>query len=171
MYCRACERPLGLCDEKQSRVSRAVRKADKNDTNIVSTCTQCAATIEDQKIIIPCASFDWHIPPHILERLLHYEKAQQSAKKSEKKKDDDDDDDDSESSNTETNSKKKKSHKEALNLQKNAALRSATRLPHLSRKGHIEDQYGHEVSLQDFFALIIAPCHVRLYDRIPKHFV
>ena len=147
-----------------------MRKADKNDANIVPKCPECSATIESQKIIIPCSSFDWHIPPHILERLLRYEKAQPASKKSDKKKGDDDDDD-SESSQSESNNKKKKSHSAALSMQKNPTSRTITRVPQLSRKGHIEDQYGHEISLQDFFSLIVAPCHVRLYDRIPKHFV
>lgn len=168
LYCCACERPLGLSDEKQNRVSRAVRKADKNDNNIVAKCVQCNATIEDQKIIVPCSSFDWHLPPHVLERLLRYEKALQTKKSEKKKQEANDEDSDSDSADEPI--KKKKSHKEAIAVQK-SSTKSVNRLPQLSRKGHIEDQYGHVISLQDFFSIIVAPCHVRLYDRTPKHFV
>lgn len=169
LYCQACERALGLNDEKQARIARAVRKAEKTDSNIISACSQCNATFEDKKIILPCSSFDWHIPPHILERLLNYKRAAQIAKKTDKKKGDDDDDSDSDSEDDEP-SKKKKNHKDTISQQK-SSVRSASRPPRLSLQGHIEDQYGQVISVSDFFAFIINPCHVRLYDRIPKHFV
>lgn len=187
LYCRACERPLGFADDKPLKIARAMRKADKNDANIVAECAQCGACVGDKKpVIVPCCSFDWHMPPHIFERMLRTERAVvvPPKKKNQTSAADDDAEDGDENSNGDAagggannggdTSKAKQKRKEALSQiesEKPKAVRSAMSLPKLSRNGHIENQYGHAVSLQDFFAHVVEPCVVRCYDRVPKHWV
>jgi hypothetical protein len=183
LYCRACERPLAFGDEKQSKVQRAFRKADKNDENILSECTHCSAKVGDKKkTVVPCASFDWHMPPHALERLRSTTAEPQPSagkKKSATGNDDDtgagnDDGSDEGPADDANKSKQKRSYKEALlriEAERPRAIRSTLTPPHLSRGGHIENQYGHIISLEDFFTCVVGPCPVRCYERIPKHCV
>lgn len=176
LFSRITEQSLGTNDEKPIRIARAMRKAEKTDKNMIDVCVESKTSVDtDKKSILPCCSFDWYIPPHYLERLINEKKHEVTQKKEKKKNNDDDDDEDGDIDDVEdcddtrknaSAEQQKKNHKETVNLQKNSI-----QWPRFARNGHIEDQYGHEISLEDFLNFVVAPCRVRLYDRIPKHFV
>lgn len=183
LYCRACKQPLGFSDEKSFKMARAMRKAEKNDENVATRCIGCGTKESDdkKKIIVPCCSFDWYMPPHLLQRLLDTndqpvaKKTTVEKKKEKNNQDDDDDSDDAEQpQDEESKAKQKKIYKDAITQiesEKPKEVRNTSAQPQLSVKGHIENQYGHVITVEDFFKCIVDPCPMRCYDRIPKHHV
>lgn len=211
LYCQKCERALAFSDEKQSKIARAMRKANKNPKNITTECSKCGNSLgsgQKQKFLIPCCSFDWQMPRHVLERVSCTNdietkslKTTTGATTQQNNSDDDEDDDDEPTSmqrNDKDKSQQKKSYKAALlqieaesspsaagstlpksktsnttnsNSNCNSSSSGSTEAGHLSRHGHIEDQYGHEITLYDFWENVVKPCPVQMTDRVPKYYV
>jgi len=161
LYCQRCERPLGFLHKKPVKLARSMRKSDKSDATIVTTCEKCGCSVNSaaktDSIIVPCCSFDWQMPRHVLERLSRTKHAINSAAPSAK---------------GETVSAHKDADESGITMAENSSsiLRSAEFEP-VPRHGHVENQYGHSMSLAEFWADVVEPCPVQMTDRVPKDYL
>lgn len=165
MYCLACEKALGFSSRKITKLNRLMRSADKTDNNIIVKCDDCKAT--DKKTVVPCCSFDWQVPPHVLRRLHQTSKPQTpSIKKSKSEHSEDDEEEEPLTKKQQT-----KSYREALTQIQESPKKTITEVPRFERGGHIVSQYGRKYSLEGFWRDIVDPCPVQHVDQVHKQHI
>ena len=158
-YCTNCSLPLGLATSRKAKVERDLRKAEKNDANIVQTCATCKATIGSG--VIPCTTFDWHMQPNLLERVTgkaSYVPTTQKSPAATQKDAESDSSADMQADSGRSNRASK------LPLKRISMRGSAV----LSAGGKIFDNYGQQIAFDDFWNNVVGNTLVRYYDCIPK---